>query len=249
MGGHQSTQSVSVSTDLVTNAALNVTQNCLTFMDGTQVISVFGSGNVVEGNIQRMSLSVDSKCLSEMSQQGQFENKIADSVAQSLKDQEIAFSQWMDGSKDDQSSAIAENVTTNITFNDVQNCVASLQGTQLVIVSGSNNVVVDNVQEQTMSLASSCMMRGSQATDVVNDVTNTTNQHSTYESKNPFAFITDAIEATMKSAIAIAAVVFIAIVIIVLVFEIGVKGHHSKKPALPPVMVAPTPASNPRATV
>jgi hypothetical protein len=74
----------------------------------------------------------------------------------------------------------------------------------------------------------------------VNDVTNTVNQHSTYDSNNPFAFITDAIEAAIKTAMVIAAVVFIAIVILVLVFEIGTKGHH-KAAAPPEVMVDPRP--------
>ena len=243
MGGHHSKQSVKVSTNVVTNASLNVTQNCLTFMDGTQVISIYGSGIIFKGNIQRSTLSVDSKCVSQMSQQGEFENKLTDSISQELKDQEVAMTQWMDSSGDDQETDIVQNVTTNITFTDVQNCIDSLQGTQLFIVRGNNDVVVDNMQDQTMTLASSCMMGGGQTVDVVNDVTNTVNQHSTYTSKNPFAFITDAIEAALKSAMAIAAVVFIAIVILVLVFEIGTKGHHHKGAAAPEVVMMPSTAA------
>lgn len=239
MGGHHSKQTVSVTTNVVTNASLNVAQNCLTFMDGTQVISIYGSGIIFKGNIQRSTLSVDSKCVSQMSQQGEFENKLTDSITQEMKDQEIALTQWLDPSGDDQLTDIVQNVTTNVTFNDVQNCIDSLQGTQLFIVRGNNDVIVDNIQDQTMTLASTCMMGGAQTVDVVNDVSNTVNQHSTYTSKNPFAFITDAIEATIKSAMAIAAVVFIAIVILVLVFEIGAKGHH-KAAATPEVMAVPS---------
>lgn len=240
MGGHQSKQTVSVSTDIVTNAALNVTQNCLAFMDGTQVITIYGSGNIFKGNIQRSSLSVDSKCVSQMSQHGEFVSKLKDTIAQELKDQELAFSQWMDPSGDDQTTDIVQNVSTNITFDDVQNCVNSLQGTQLFIVRGDNNVIVDNLQEQTMALAATCLMGGGQAVDVVNDVTDTVNQHATYESKSPFAFITDAIESTMKSALAVAAVVFIALVILVLAFELGVGGKAGARPlvVVPPSLPA-----------
>ena len=245
MGGHHSKQTVGVSTDLVTNASLNVAQDCLAFMDGTQVISIYGSGIIFKGNIQRATLSVDSKCVSQMGQQGEFENKLTDSITQTLKDQEIAMTQWMDPSGDNQTTDIVQNVTTNITFNDVQNCIDSLQGTQLFIVRGNNDVIVDNMQEQTMNLASTCMMSGGQTVDVVNDVTNTVNQHSTYTSKNPFAFITDAIEAAVMSAAAIAAVVFIAIVILVLVFEIGSKGHQNA--AVPEVLVPPSSSSMPPA--
>jgi hypothetical protein len=239
MGGHVSKQAVAVSSKVVTNAAMKATQNCLSLMEGNQVISIDGSNIIFSGNTQKLSLSVNSQCVSQMSQNGEFENKITDTITQELKDQEIAATQWLDPSADIQSTDIVQNVTTNITFDHVQNCINSLQGTQIIVVRGSNDVVANNIQEETMNLASTCMMSGSQAVDVINDLTNTVNQHSTYVSKNPFAFITDAIEAAIKSAMALAAVVFIAIVILVLVFEIGTKGHHKSADA-PKVMVVPS---------
>lgn len=239
MGGHHSKQIVKVSTDIVTNASLNVAQNCLSFMDGTQVISIYGSGIIFKGNIQRSTLSVDSKCVSQMSQQGSFASKLTDSVAQELADQEVAMTEWMDSSGDYQRSQIIQKVTTNVSFSDVQNCVNSLQGTQLFVVRGDNDVVVDNMQDQTLALAASCLMGGGQAVDTVNDITNTVNQHSSYDSENPLAFITDAIEATFKSAMAVAAVVFIAIVILVLVFEVARRHHRPRRAA------ASSPASTP----
>lgn len=226
MGGHISRQSLGVSTNVVTKAALDVTQSCLAFMDGTQVISIYGSGNIFRGNIQRSTLSVDSKCMSQMSQQGEFENSLENSITQAMKDQEVAMTQWISPGKNDQMATIAQDVTTKVTFTDVQNCVSSLQGTQLFIVSGNDNVVVDNMQDQTLSLAASCLMSGGQVTGVTNDITNTVNQHSTYDSENPFAFITDAIEAVFGSAAAMAALVFIAIVVLVFVYEVRKRKHR-----------------------
>ena len=223
MGGHTSKQSVDATTNVVTNATLNVSQNCLSYMDGTQVISIHGSGIIFKGNIQQSQLSVDMKCIDQMSQEGDFESQLTASITQQLEDEEVAATQWMDPSGDDQKTDITSNVTTNITFNDVQNCLATLNGTQLFVVSGSNDVIVDNMQEQTMTLAQQCLMSGGQTVDVVSDITNTVNQHSTYDSENPWSFIVDAIEAVLKSAMAIAAVVFIAIVILVMVFEVGTR--------------------------
>ena len=239
MGGHQSKQSVAVSSDLVTNASMKMSQDCISFMDGSQVIAVNGSGNVVDGNVQESSMSVNSKCVAQLGEDGSFVNKLTDSVSQALKDEEIALSQWMDGSKDKQSTSIAENVTQNLTFEEAQKCLNTVQGTQVIMVKGTGNVVSDNLQEQSSQLVSNCLMSGSETAKSVNDVTNTINQHSTYKSDNPFSFITDAIEGVFRSAIAVAAVVFIAVVILVLVFEVG--GRKKKKggaPA-PPVIVAP----------
>ena len=219
---------------MVTNAALNVTQNCLSYMDGTQVISIYGSGIIFKGNIQRSQLSVDMKCVDQVNQKGDFENKLIDTITQELQDQEQALTEWMDPA-DNQNTDITQNVTTNITFTDVQNCLAALNGVQLFIVRGSNDVIVDNLQDQTITLAQQCLLSGGQTTDVVNDMTNTINQHSVYDSESPFAFITDAIEAVLKSAMAIAAVVFIAIVILVVVFEIGTR---RKKRGSAPLLAA-----------
>jgi type IV secretory pathway VirB6-like protein len=114
------------------------------------------------------------------------------------------------------------------------------------MVKGSGNVVSDNLQEQSSQLVSNCLMSGSETAKSVNDVTNTINQHSTYKSDNPFAFITDAIEGVFRSAFAVAAVVFIAVVILVLVFEVGGRKKKSKETgAAPAVIIAPPLASPP----
>ncbi|GFR88689.1 protein E248R [Elysia marginata] len=228
MGGHTSRQTIDLSTGIFTSASMRVAQNCLTFMDGSQVISVYGSGIVFKGNIQRSTLSVDSKCVSQLSQKDSFTNELTNRVAQELKDQELALTQWMDPSGDDQDTDVSTMVATAIEFKDVQNCLGSLQGTQLFIIRGNDDEIVGNLQEQTLALASTCLMGGKQAVNAVNSVTNTINQHSTYDSKNPFAFITDAIETTFKSAMAMAAVVFIAIVVLIFVFEIGTDHGKSR---------------------
>jgi uncharacterized membrane protein len=62
---------------------------------------------------------------------------------------------------------------------------------------------------------------------MTNDISDIVNQHSTYDSENPFAFITDAIEAVMKSAMVFLAVIFIIIVCLVAIFM----ALHQKKKA------------------
>jgi hypothetical protein len=229
MGGHHTKQSVKLSSDVVTNGTLNVTQNCIAFMDGTQVISIYGSGIIFKGNIQRSQIGVNMECVDHMGQQGGFENKLVDSVTQKLRDQEQALTEWLDPGGSNQRSDVSQKVSTNITFNNVQNCLARLNGTQLFVVTGSNDVVVDNLQEQTLNLAQQCLLSGGQVVDVVNDVTNTVNQHSVYDSQNPLAFITDAFDAVLKSSMALAAVVFIALIILVSVFKIGTRGNNAQK--------------------
>lgn len=244
MGGHNSKQTVKTTNNLVTQAMLTATQDCVQYTDGNQVLGVYGSGNIVTGNVQKLQLSIDSKCISAIKQKGDFKNKLENALSQTLKDQEQALTEWMDSSGDTQENDITNNIVNTITFNDLQECLSKVNGSQLIIVKGSGNVVAKNVQEQTQAIVSECVMGGGQAAEVANDVTNTVNQHSTYQSKNPFAFITDAIQAALKSAMVIAAIVFVAIVVLVIVFEVG--STEKARAATPPsAATPPTPPTPP----
>ncbi len=225
----QTNQTISNTSTLVSNAALDVTENCLAFMDETQVISVVGSGNVFSGNVQQADLSVDMKCVSTFDQAGDFENKLADNIQQELEQSSIAMTQWMDPTGDNQSTAITQNVTTNIQFRDVQTCLAKESGAQLFVVEGDNNTIVSNAQRQTMNMATQCLMSGNQAATVANEVTNTMNQHAVITSENPLDFISDALTAIFGSVAAMAALGFVALVAVILLFVWLTKARKPSK--------------------
>jgi hypothetical protein len=235
MGGHESKQSVSIMTNVVGSAVQNVTQSCISYVNSDNVIAVDGNGNFVGGVTQTMSISVDSNCSADITQDAQFQNKLQNNISQLLKDQEIALTQWMDSSKDESNAAINQSISTNVTSNTVQTCLNIINSHNILNVSGNNNVVKDIIQSNTVSLISQCLLSQGQTSSAVNDITNTVNQHSEYTSKNPLAFITDAIEAMMKSAMVVIAVIFIVLICFVALFMIL---RHGKKKA-PPASSSP----------
>ena len=85
---------------------------------------------------------------------------------------------------------------------------------------GSGNVVENATQKQAESVMTKCIQSTDQTLQTTNDISNNVNQYSDYESKNPFAFITDAIEAILKNLMIVAVVVFVSVIIMVVVFEI-----------------------------
>lgn len=241
MGGHESKQEVDISTTVVTDATLNVTQGCMSVMAGDQVMAVHGNGNVFTDNTQDQSMSIDMNCIDQMQQSNQFSSKINSSITQTLSDSEVALTEWMDPSSDTQTASVANNVTTNVTFDDTQNCMLSMSGTQIMGVSGDANLYAGNAQDQSEEITTTCLMSGGQYSTVVNNLTNTANQHSIYDSENPLAFIPDAIQATITSATAILAVMFIVITILVLVFMAGRRKRKRKTVTLPEPSLAEPP--------
>jgi len=243
MGGHQSKQSVSDSVSAVGSAVQSVTQSCINYVNAENVIAIDGSGNVVGGVTQSLAISVDSKCSGEVTQDASFENNLANSVAQELHDQEVSMTQWLDNSGDTSSDAIKQSVSTNVTATTVQTCLNSINSQNILNVSGSGNIVKGVVQSGTVNLLSQCMLGQGQTSSTVNDITNTVNQHSVYDSENPLAFITDSIEAVMKTAVGAIAVVFILLICFVGLFVALRHWHREDRAAA----AAPAPAPAPGA--
>jgi hypothetical protein len=232
MGGHESKQSASATTNIIASAVQSVSQSCTSYQNGDNKVVIDGNGNVVGNVTQTMAVVIDSTCAAQVTQDASFQNKISDSVAQALKDQEVALTEWMDNSKDDSETHVHENITTSVTSATVQKCLNSINDENIVIVTGERNVVGHIIQTETATLLSRCLLGDGQVSDTVNDVTNTINQHSEYTSENPLAFITDAIEAILKSFMMVAAIIFIVIICFVSIFAIS--RHGQKKTAPPP---------------
>ena len=230
MGGHQSKQSVNISTSVVSNIVQESTLSCLTYMNGTNIINIVGNDNVVIDATQTTSITVNSDCVSDTTQQASIQNNLTANIAQTIKDNEVAMTQWMDHSSDDNEASLTQSVTSNVTLNTVVTCLNSLSGKNVLNVVGNSNVVKKSFQSSTLNLISQCLLSQGQVTNTVTDITDTLNQHNDYTSENPFAFITDAIEAIAKSAMMLIAVIFILLICFVVVFE---SLHHEKKTPLP----------------
>jgi hypothetical protein len=224
MGGHQSKQKVAVSTDLAAKVVQTTAQNCINVSTGANTIAIDGNYNVISGVNQSIALSVNSDCSTFADQQSSFNADLENSMSQVLKDQSVALTQWMDGSKSTQSDEITQSVKTNFTQHNVQQCVNRLNSVNLLSVSGTGNVIKDITQEATLNVLSQCIQQGDQTSDVVSAITNTVNQQATSVSKNPFAFITDAISAVFKSLVVGGVVIFIVFICFIFLFIILGKG-------------------------
>lgn len=236
MGGHSSKQSVTQSTTIVASVVQNVTQNCINVVNSANEIIISGNGNVVEHNSQSGSVQVSASCSSQIQQNSDFAAAVKNGTTQVLNDTGIAGTGWLDCGSDDSATDINNKISSSVTANTVQTCLNNINSKNILVISGNQNVVAANAQMQTVKLFSTCILGQAQQVSTVNTVTNTANQQSTYTSKNPFAFITDAIEGAFTSVVMMVAVVFIILVCLAALTLVLVKvggGRHNKSPPLP----------------
>ena len=131
---------------------------------------------------------------------------MSNELDQKLKDTTVAVTQWLDAGKDNVESNVKTRVEQNIKVSNTQKCVEDLSGSQLVTIKGNDNVAANIVQKKVATGLLSCIQNNSNTAAFVQNTTNTVNQHSDYESKNPLSFLTDALEAILKTAIGAAVV-------------------------------------------
>lgn len=236
MGGHSSSLSANVTTNIVSSGVYDASQNCVVDASGGQSIIIDGSGNIIDGVDQIMDLQISSNCYQSQVTNTDLQSAVDNQIAQTLADQQVAMTQWLDNGGDSVNSNIATSVTSNITIDNTQNCVEALNASQLLLVRGNSNVVRNVLQQQSAKGMLTCMQESENTSSFVQDTTNSVNQHSDYTSENPFAFITDAIAAMFKSALMAAAVIFIIIIALVFLFMVL---HHKKPAATPEFIVWP----------
>lgn len=233
MGGHHSRQSVSETTNTITNATYKSTQNCITVAIGSNTFSIYGNNNFVQNVDQSTSLSVDTACSQSILQDSNFSNSIANSVAQALKTQEQALESWATPGTSTSSAHVTNNIKTNITSDIVQNCLTQLSGQNVFSIIGSGNVTQGVLQSATLSKFGDCLSSGNTVTSASSRTTNSINQKMQDIQKSPFAFITDAIQAAVAEVAVIAGVVVLAIVLVVVIAKLLMRRKKAPPTAAP----------------
>lgn len=240
MGGHHSKQTLSASSDVTTNAVFKQTQDCITATDGINVINVTGDGNVLSGVTQHLSFAMKQDCSSTMNANSTFQTKVQDQITQALKDQDVALTSWLSAGTSTQETHLAKSIQTNYTSDMAQKCLANMVGRNVINVQGSNNVLRDDLQEQSQSMITSCLQGNKQTLGTMTDISDIINQGLSHLDKNPFAFITDALQSIVRN-LAIAAVVAIVAVVALVIMKkaFGHKGGRSPPLGPPPDPGAP----------
>lgn len=228
MGGHHTKLKVKDTNDIVTNVVLDSNQNCISYSSAGQRIDVSGNGNIVTGVDQTIEMNVDKNCVANVTQNSGTQQKIANQIGQSVADKTMALAQWLDAGHTTVETSIDNTIKTNVTEKAIENCMSSLDARQFITVSGDTNVLSGIVQTEKLGYVGGCLMSSNQVANAAANVSNTVNQHSSYEASNPFAFIGDAI-----AAIGIAVALFIFIIVLVIAYEVVKKRPAKKRPAAP----------------
>ncbi len=211
-GGHQTVQSLSETTSVVSQAIQQTTSSCTSAQWANNIINVSGNNDDVKGDVQSVTVTVNASCAAAALDQANFQNTVTQSAGQSSSDAEIALTQWLDNSKDSQTGTIASSVLNTFTQTAVSSCMASSTSNNVLNVSGSGDSLEGVTQSAMSNVAASCLLQVGQTAEALSTVTDALNQQATYTSANPLSFISDALNAIGKDVMVAVAVAFIVLI-------------------------------------
>ena len=225
--GHKNYQEADVSSTIIGSVTQTNYSDCETYTSNGNTLNINGNNDVIQGVDQKITLSVDTACVTQDPLNYSFSSRVQNSAIQQLADEQIALTQWLDNSKDTITTSLSTDLELGVTQTNSQNCMDSINANNTINVTGDYDVVKNVTQTYSLDTVTGCHMKDGVAFKASNSMTNTLNQHLLYTSVNPFAFITDAITAITHSIALLVAFCFIVFICFVALF--AVLRHRSRR--------------------
>ena len=232
MGGHTSKTTATAVATIASSDIQTATVDDVSYTSGSNTFTLSGDGDVVDVVTQTVKVSIDTASAVTAAASSATQDQIASDLENTSSDHSVSFTQWLDDSGDTTASTVTETVTQLTDQQNLTSCFTNLDGSNIIAISGSGDVVKDFIQTSMASEVASCIMNSNETASAVAAATNAINQSATYASENPFAFVTDAIEAVARDALLFAVVAFILVVAFVLVSkELAERAARAGPPA------------------
>ena len=225
MGGHQTKQTVTQISNTVSKAVFDQLQKCASDVSSYNHILINNAHNAEIDVTQHNVIHVTKKCVQDQLSNSQFTAKLSDAVGQSLTDKQIALTGFLDASHNNIKSHINNNVTQTTVHKAIQDCTMNLVNRNDVDLKGIYGGVIRIDQSNDTTMLSNCFQTSKNVADMSTNISNAVNQTAKTISKNPFAFITDAISSIMSKGIYIGALLIIAIVVFVVLYKVFRRRH------------------------
>ncbi len=213
MGTNQSV-STTDTTSVVSTQIQNTTGGCMFSDDASNTIDISGNDNVVSGVTQSEKVMMSDTCVSSALSNSNLADSLANQIMSGSSNSSSSF--WSAfGWTGNSTKANISNYISQFSINDTANtCSTNLNGNNVLAIVGNNNVVEGISQTEVDNLYGNCVLTTGGTNDMINTITDATNQTATNSANNPISPIIDSIESMFKNF----ADIFIVGLVLIMVF-------------------------------
>lgn len=238
MGAHQTKNTSTDVTNLMTSVMQKTVQSCTTEAEAGNAFSVSGSGDVAQNISQKSVITVNANCAANLTKSSDLSNAIQNSITQGLSDSSDFGSGLFSVSSDINTANMQNNISSTVSNTSIETCLNQLDQRNIISVSGANDAI-DNVKQDSVgSLMTSCLLKDSQVSDALNGITNAANQHATYKAKGPISDISDALSSLISAPMKMIGVLFIVIICFVILYKLMSSGGSAPHAAAAPSIIS-----------
>lgn len=228
-GGSKKEQTINekVMSDIANSVSATIQQNCAARVTSEQVISVVGDNNVILNVIQKGFFSVDASCKITQEIVNELIAELASKFTAVMEQNQDALSEtlktmWggLTGSKEEVKQKMNREVElimkNSITAEVIQNCAASIESKQQVLVQGHGNIISGVTQSIMSDVALQCLSNNSAVNTMKSKLISSSAYDQKYEEKGPFDWIGDALSEFWNMII----IVFVLLILLAFVYMI-----------------------------
>jgi hypothetical protein len=203
-GGSKQKQTINekIMSDIASSVAAKIQQNCAARVTAEQVIEVAGDNNVVMNVVQKGFFSIDASCkitqeimnelIAELSSKmTAVMDQNRDALSKALKDSLAGITGGKDKVKQEMNRQIELVLHSELTAEVVQNCAASIESKQHVLVSGSGNVISGVTQDMMSNVSLQCLSNNAAVNKIKSNLFSESAYTQEYKEAGPFDWLSD----------------------------------------------------------
>jgi hypothetical protein len=189
MGGQSSKAKSKIVTDIIVDVVSKDLLNCSEMIRQQQGLDISGSGNVFDGVSMKQAFVIKTNCSQSINRDTEIQNIIAQKIQQSAEAQGEVIVSALGREKASVVSEIANKISNSINRQTIMNCASSINNSQIISVSGNNNIVRNVTMEQHGEMVRGCVQKLAEQTRLVNDLNVEQAQAASAEEKGLFGWM------------------------------------------------------------
>lgn len=170
MGGQESKAKSKIVTEIITEVLIKDTLNCSQLIQQEQGLNISGSGNVIDGLSMKQAFYIHTECMQSIKRTTDIQNQIAQKIQQAAEAQGEVIVSAMGRERSEVISEIRNKIVNSINKESILSCVSTINSSQIVNISGNNNIVKNVSMEQHTKMVRDCMQKLADKTNLVNQL-------------------------------------------------------------------------------
>lgn len=230
-GGSKKKQSITekVMSDIASEISAKIQQNCTSRVQSEQVINIVGHDNVLLDIVQRGFFQVNANCKITQNIINEMVAQLSSKFTAVMEDNRDALSEtlksvWSKSKSKQEMNREVELIMKNyITAEVVQNCAASIENRQAILVEGDRNVIKGVTQDMMAQVSLECLSNNSAVNNMMSELVSESAYTQEYKESGPFSWLSD----LFSNAVFVVILIFILLIVLAFVFLMSRGGSRS----------------------